>query len=65
MASDLEKKKAVYSLQSLYQKNSTFWIKALQVKNDTIEILEENTQKIFKSEILYISVCLPPLWRMY
>lgn len=47
MSSDLEKKKAVYSLQSLYQKNSTFWIKALQVKNDTIEILEENT-KIFQ-----------------
>lgn len=50
MSSDLEKKKAVYSLQSLYQKNSTFWIKALQVKNDTIEILEENTQKFFKSK---------------
>lgn len=50
MASDLEKKKAVSSVQSLYQKNSTFGIKALQVKNDTIKILEENTQKIFKSK---------------
>ena len=50
MASDLEMKKAVSSLQSLYQKKSTLWIKALQVKNDTIKILEENTQKMFKSK---------------
>ena len=50
MASDLEMKKAVSSLQSLYQKKSTLWIKALQVKNDTVKILEENTQKIFKSK---------------
>lgn len=50
MASDLKMKKAVSSLQSLYQKKSTLWIKALQVKNDTIKILEENTQKMFKSK---------------
>lgn len=50
MASDLEMKKAVSSLQSLYQKKSTLWIKALQVKNDTVKILEENTQKMFKSK---------------
>ena len=50
MASDLEMKKAVSSLQSLYQKKSTLWIKALQVKNDTVKILEENTLKMFKSK---------------
>lgn len=50
MASDLEMKKAVSSLQSLYQKKSTLWIKVLQVKNDTIKILEEKTQKMFKSK---------------
>lgn len=50
MASDLEMKKAVSSLQSLYQKKSTLWIKVLQVKNDTIKILEEKTQTIFKSK---------------
>lgn len=50
MASDLVMKKAVSSLQSLYQKKSTLWIKVLQVKNDTIKILEEKTQKMFKSK---------------
>ena len=30
-----------------------------------LNLRSKYTQKIFKSEILYISVCLPPLWRMY